>query len=70
MKMTQGMYSLKNFNKLCMKLSHSTTLLSQMQHVKDNTLKKIVGEYRKQKIQLPLTVVRLTFFCLIKIEPK
>lgn len=48
MKMTQGMYGLKNFNKLCMKLSHST-MLSQMQHVKDTTLKK-KGEYRKHKI--------------------
>lgn len=40
MKMTQGVYSLKNFNKLCMKLSHSTTLLSQVQHVKDTIVKK------------------------------
>lgn len=50
MKVTQGMYSLKTFNKLFMKLSHSATLLSQTQHVKDTTLKKNAGEYRKHKI--------------------
>lgn len=50
MKITQGMLSLKFFNKLCIKLSNSTILLSQMQHVKDTTLKKIVDEYGKHKI--------------------
>lgn len=41
MKMTPGMYSLKNVNKLCMKSSRFTALLSQMQCVKDITLKKL-----------------------------
>lgn len=50
MKMTQEMWSLKFFNKLCIKLSHSTALLSQTQHVNDTTLRKIVDEYRKQKV--------------------
>lgn len=50
MKMTQKMYSLKILIKLYMKWSHSSTLLSQIQHVKDTTFKKNVGEYGKGRI--------------------